>query len=106
MAKGCLSFSDWGNNTIIIQGTNKVKTIHVTKKLGAPTKCPKMLVGYDFHFGISNEEKDLFYSAYEKWKTKNLCGLKFNVVTKNDAYSLPFLNEVINIIAIHEVYKF
>jgi hypothetical protein len=46
---------DWGNNTITIQGMGRVKTIHVTKKLGAPTKCPKMLVYYDFYFGISDE---------------------------------------------------
>ncbi len=31
---------DWGNNTIIVQGAGMVRTIHVTKKLGAPTKCP------------------------------------------------------------------
>ncbi len=46
---------DWGNNIIIIQGTGIVKTIHVTKKLGAPTKPSKVLVCYDFHFEISNE---------------------------------------------------
>jgi hypothetical protein len=31
---------------------------------------------------------------------------KLNVVTKNDPYSLPFISEVINILAKHEVYKF
>jgi hypothetical protein len=31
---------DWGNNTITIQGAGMVRTIHVTKKLGAPTKRP------------------------------------------------------------------
>jgi hypothetical protein len=36
-----------------------VKIIHVTKKLGAPTKCLKVLVCYDFHFRISNEKEDL-----------------------------------------------
>jgi hypothetical protein len=33
-----------------------------TKKLGAPTKCPKVLVCYDFHFGIFDEEKDLMFT--------------------------------------------
>ncbi len=31
---------------------------------------------------------------------------KLNVATKKDPYSLPFINEVINIIAGHEVYTF
>ncbi len=52
---------DWGNNIITIQGTNIVRTILVIKKLGAPTKRPKMLVCYDFHYGISDEEKDLMF---------------------------------------------
>jgi hypothetical protein len=50
---------EWGNNNITIQGMGIIKTIHVTKKLGAPSKCPKVLVCYDFHSRISNEEKDL-----------------------------------------------
>jgi len=51
----------WGNNTITIQGNNTIRTIFVTKKLGAPTKNPYMLL---------------------------------------------FTNEVINIVAGHEVYTF
>jgi hypothetical protein len=36
-----------------------------------------------------------------------LCGLrKFNFATKKDPYPLSFINEVINIIAEHEVYTF
>jgi len=31
---------------------------------------------------------------------------KFNVATKKDPYPLPFVNEVINIVAKHEVYTF
>jgi hypothetical protein len=38
---------DWGNNTNIIQGTDTIITIHVIKKLGAPTKCSEVLVCYD-----------------------------------------------------------
>jgi hypothetical protein len=33
---------DWGSNIIIIQGTNIVIIIHVTKKLGIETKQPKV----------------------------------------------------------------
>jgi hypothetical protein len=36
---------------------------HVTKKLKAPTKRPKMLICYDFHFGISGEEKDMMFTT-------------------------------------------
>ncbi len=49
-------FHDWGNNTNTIQGAGIVKTIYVTKKLGAPTKRPKVLVCYEFHYGIFDEE--------------------------------------------------
>jgi hypothetical protein len=31
---------------------------------------------------------------------------KFNVATKKDPYSLPFIDEVINIVTGHEVYTF
>jgi hypothetical protein len=31
-------FHDWGNNIIIIQGVDTIKTIPIIKKLGAPTK--------------------------------------------------------------------
>jgi hypothetical protein len=53
---------DWGNNTITIQGIGTVRTIHVTKKLGAPTKHPEVLVCYDFHFGIFDEDEDLMFA--------------------------------------------
>jgi hypothetical protein len=53
-------FHDWGNITIIIQG---IKTILVTKKLGTPTKRPKVLVCYDFHSKISNKEEDLMFAT-------------------------------------------
>jgi hypothetical protein len=41
---------NWGNNTIIIQGVGTILTILVIKKLGTPTKCPKVLVCYGFPF--------------------------------------------------------
>jgi len=45
-------FHDWGNDTIIIQGTGIVITTFVTKKFKTPTKHPKVLTCYGFHFGI------------------------------------------------------
>ncbi len=56
-------FHDWGNNIIIIQGNGTIRTIPVTKKLGAPTKCLKTLVCYGFHFRISNDEEDLMFAT-------------------------------------------
>ncbi len=55
-------FHNWDNITITIQGTNLVRTIHVTKKLGGPTKWPKVLICYDFHSGIYDEEEDLMFT--------------------------------------------
>jgi hypothetical protein len=53
---------NWGGNNIItIQGTGIIRTILVTKKLRAANKQPKVLVCYDFHFGIFDEEKDLMF---------------------------------------------
>jgi hypothetical protein len=59
-------FHDWGNNTITIQGTGTFRTILVTKKLGAPTKHLEVLVCYDFHFGIFDEEEDLIFAIKPK----------------------------------------
>ncbi len=53
---------DLANNIIIIQGLNTIRTISITKKLGAPTKCPEVLICYDFLYGISNEEEDLMFA--------------------------------------------
>jgi len=69
MLLGCPSLRDvkmshdWGNNTVIIQGTNIIKTIFVTKKLGTPTKHPEVLVCYDFHSGIFDIKEDLMFAT-------------------------------------------
>jgi hypothetical protein len=55
-------FRDWGNNNIIIQGVDIVRTIHGTKKLGAPTKRPEIFVCYDLHSSIFDKEKDLMFA--------------------------------------------
>jgi hypothetical protein len=49
-------YHDWGNNIITIQRMGAIRTIHVIKKLGV--KHPKVLVCYDFHYGIFYEEED------------------------------------------------
>jgi hypothetical protein len=68
-------FHDWGKNIIIIQGTDIIRTIHVAKKLGAPTKCPKILVCYDFHFRIFDKEEDLMFATKH-----GLCSIKTIIV--------------------------
>jgi hypothetical protein len=54
---------DWGKNIFTVQGIGTIKTVFFIKKLGAPTKCPKVLVCYDFHFGISDKEEDLMFAT-------------------------------------------
>jgi hypothetical protein len=56
-------FHDWEDNTITIQGTIMVKIIIlVTKKLGTPTKRPKVLICYDCHSIRADEEEDLMFT--------------------------------------------
>jgi hypothetical protein len=46
-------------------------------------------------------------SALKNEKMKNCVDFKkFNVTTKKNPYSLPFTNEIINIVVGHEVYTF
>jgi hypothetical protein len=52
-----------GTNTITIHGTTTVKTIPITKKLGAQTKRPKVLVCYDFHSTILDEKEDVMFAT-------------------------------------------
>jgi hypothetical protein len=52
---------NWGTNTITMQGIGTIRTILVTKKLGGQTKRPKVLMCYDFHFGICDEEEDMMF---------------------------------------------
>ncbi len=40
-----------------------VKTIPITKKLGIPIKHLEVLVCYDFHSRIYDEEKDLMFAS-------------------------------------------
>jgi hypothetical protein len=54
---------NWGTNIVTIQGTGTIKTILVTKKLGIQTKRPKVLVCYDFHCRIFDDEKDVMFAT-------------------------------------------
>jgi hypothetical protein len=57
---------DWGNNIVTIQGNGIVKTIVVTKHLGAKVKWSKMLLCYDYSNGITNEKEDVIFGTKPK----------------------------------------
>jgi len=54
---------DWGTNIVTIQGANTVRTIPITKKLGIQTKRPKVLIYYDFHYGIFANKEDVMFAT-------------------------------------------
>jgi hypothetical protein len=56
-------YHNWGNNIITVQGACIVKIIPIIRKLGPPTKRPKVLVCYDFHFIIFDQEENLMFAT-------------------------------------------
>ncbi len=54
---------DWGTNTTTIQGISIVRTIPITNKLGMETKKPNIVIRYDFHFGIFDDEEDVMFAT-------------------------------------------
>jgi hypothetical protein len=46
---------------VTVQGNGMVKTIVMTKHLGAKVEQPKMLLCYDYHNGIINEKEDIIF---------------------------------------------
>ncbi len=50
---------DWGNNLISIEGNGTIRTIAVTKHLDNNTKCPEVLLFYDFVNEVTYEKKDV-----------------------------------------------
>jgi len=50
---------DWGSNIVTIQGNGTVKTITVIKHLGGEVRKSEMLLFYDYHNGITDEEEDI-----------------------------------------------
>lgn len=67
---------DWVNNIIILQGTNLIRIILVTKKLRGPTKSLEKLVCYDFHFGIFDEENLMFVIRSKLFSIGNIIVVK------------------------------
>jgi hypothetical protein len=53
-------------NIVTIQGNGMVKTIVVTKYLGAKVKRPQMLLCYNYYNGITNEEEDIIFAIKPK----------------------------------------
>jgi hypothetical protein len=51
---------DWGSNIVTIQGNGMARTITITKHLGGEVRRPKMLLCYDYHNGITDEEDIIF----------------------------------------------
>jgi hypothetical protein len=47
-------------NIITIQGNGTVWTIIIIKHLGGEVRKPEVLLCYDYHNGITNEEEDFF----------------------------------------------
>jgi hypothetical protein len=52
---------DWRSNIVPIQGNGIVRTIIVTKHVGSEVRRPKMLMCYDYHNGIIEEEEDIIF---------------------------------------------
>jgi len=52
---------DWGSGIIIVQENGIIKTIFINKWLNNQTKCPRILIYYNFPNGITYEEGDLVF---------------------------------------------
>jgi len=63
MVEGCQSSLCWGNNIVTAQGNGMVRTIIMTKHLGAKVKQLKMLLHYDYHNGIIDEKEDIIFAT-------------------------------------------
>jgi len=55
-----------GNLHITIQGNGIVKTLTITKHLESEIIRPKMLLCYNYHNGITNEEKNIIFATKPK----------------------------------------
>ncbi len=74
-----------------------IRTIHVTKKLGVQTKRLEVLVCYDFHSGIFNDEKDCDVCH----KIRPI----FNIIVPINAEPIPKLVYIPNIVIIEQILK-
>jgi hypothetical protein len=50
---------DWGNNVIIVQGNETIRTISINRKLGVKTRRPQVLICYDLMERLTNEKEDI-----------------------------------------------
>ncbi len=53
---------DWGSNIVTIQGNGTIRTIIITKHLGSEIRRPEMLLCYDYHNGIIDEEENIIFA--------------------------------------------
>ncbi len=53
---------DRGSNFVTIQGNGTVRTITVTKHLGGKVRRLEVLLCYDYHNGIIDEEQDIIFA--------------------------------------------
>jgi hypothetical protein len=56
---------DWEINIVTIQGNGTFKTITITKHLGGEVKKQEMLLCYNYHNGIIDEEDIIFATKPE-----------------------------------------
>jgi len=54
---------DWGSDTITLQGNGIIRTITITKHLGGEVRKVELLLCYNYHNGIIDEEKDIIFAT-------------------------------------------
>jgi hypothetical protein len=54
---------DWGNNVVTIQRNGTIRTIIVTKHLGGEVQRLEVLLCYDYHNGIIDEEEGIIFAT-------------------------------------------
>ncbi len=57
---------DWGNNIVTIQGNGTVRIIIITKHLGSEVRRQEVLLCYDYHNGITDEDEDIIFAIEPK----------------------------------------
>jgi hypothetical protein len=63
---------DRGDNIVILEGNAIVRTITVTKHLGSEIRRPKVLLCYNYHNGITNEEEIIFVTKPKLFSIKTI----------------------------------
>jgi hypothetical protein len=53
---------DWGSNIVTIQGNGTIQTITIIKHLGSEVRRLEVLLCYDYHNGIIDEEEDIIFA--------------------------------------------